>query len=252
MLTAGTGTTDVGLVRTNNEDFYSVDNEIQLYIVCDGVGGNNAGEVASGLACELTKTFIDGHIHILENYLNGHKKTKPILDLINNAVQTANLTVYDSGQENPEFHNMATTFTMLLVVGKKGFYAHIGDSQLYRVQNDEIEMLTTDHTIANEMLHEGTPEEEIPVRFHNILSRAIGLMGHTPIDTLAFDVQHGDRFLLCSDGLTNYVHEDDFIDGLFTLDHEESLNILVQGAKTGGGHDNITAILIDCFDENLI
>ena len=250
LLATGYGKTDIGLKRPNNEDYFKLDDDLQFYIVCDGVGGNAAGEVASCLACEATYMYLEAHMDILEQYLVGHRKSKNIYNLLHDAVQTANSTVLSAAVENPEYEDMATTLTLILILDDKVFYAHVGDSRLYIVRNDELHQITEDHTLANDLISTAPPEEHemLEQTYGNVLCRAVGIEEPIEIDVSAFDIEKYDRFLLCSDGLSSYINDKELEKVILTHDSEVAVDQLIVGSHKGGGNDNITVIVVDVFE----
>ena len=251
LLATGYGKTDIGLKRPNNEDYFKLDDDMQFYIVCDGVGGNNAGEVASCLACEAVYMYLEAHLEVLQQFLEGHRKMKNIYNLLHDAVQTANSAVLSTAAENVEYEDMATTLTLLLILDNKAFYAHVGDSRLYIVRDDELHCITEDHTLANE-LKLSAPEEEhdlLEQTYGNVLCRAIGIEEPIEVDVSAFDIERYDRFLLCSDGLSSYINDQELEKVILTHDSEIAVDQLIYGSHKGGGKDNITVIVVDVFQD---
>lgn len=239
----GIGKTDIGRVRSNNEDSVLVKNEPvgmlpNLYIVADGMGGHKAGEVASNLAIT---SCCDNLIYDASG--------EEILDTLIDAVRAANVTVFNYAAENTDCSNMGTTFVGCCVDGNTAYIAHVGDSRLYRIGADSIEQITTDHSYVGEMVRAGklTPEEAENHPDRNIITRALGTNASVEADGLVVNLKDDDILLLCSDGLNTMLKNDEILsivrrDGS-TL--EQRLDMLIDAANEKGGKDNISAILID-------
>jgi protein phosphatase len=236
-LRAGSAT-DVGRVRSNNQDSYlSAD---PLYAVADGMGGAAAGEVASATAIEaLNNGFLRADV--------------PSADLLIEAAQVANRAVWDQAEANPEMRGMGTTLVAIaLVDGPQLAIVNIGDSRLYVLHDGELRQITFDHNLVAEMVAEGritAAEAEFHPR-RNIMTRALGVEPEVPIDLFVEDPIPGDRYLLCSDGLPREV-SDDLIASLLNrfADPEEAARILVEEARNHGGNDNITVVVVDVVDD---
>ena len=250
----GKGITDTGLKRARNEDSILVDNEQHLYIVCDGVGGGGNGHIASKMAAESAASFIEkndsafhefyktGNIRILEN-------------LVKNAVQEACTTVFNASHKNPELTGMASTMTAVLFINDRAILGHVGDSRLYLARNNQVYLVTEDHTLGREARERhAMPEEEIKKnKLDHILNRSIGYFKSVEVDTLVFDILPGDELILCSDGLHNYIRNE--VQLLPMLDHEEvnsCLKEMIEFALRGGGSDNISVIIIQTKLEDSI
>ena len=233
------GATDVGLVRAHNEDNYLADE--RLFAVADGVGGHKAGEVASQTAVDtLRREFRE----LTTDGLIG-------------AVKTANRTVWDLAEANPEQRGMGTTLTAVALVDEGGeerlAVVNVGDSRAYLLQHGELEQLTEDHSLVEQLVREGqlTPEEAQVHPQRSIITRALGLDPEVEVDSWQLTPYRGDRFLLCSDGLTNEVSDDEIASTLRTVSEpEEAARQLVQEARNHGGSDNITCVVVDVVDDD--
>jgi serine/threonine protein phosphatase PrpC len=229
--------TDVGRVREGNEDSYMVHEP--LYAVADGMGGHQGGEVASKLALETLGRLT----------LEDSRDTAPNLA---NAVREANRAVLDKASTDPGLHGMGTTLTALVAGGNRVFLAHVGDSRAYLLRDGHMEQLTEDHTVVEGLVQEGRlsrQEAEIhPQR--SILTRALGVEGDVEVDEKSQDVREGDRILLCSDGLTGMVPEQEIGRILAELENpQRAAEALVDAANDAGGQDNITAVVLDVLPE---
>src|SRR3954452_25305761 len=233
------GATDTGLVRDHNEDKYLADE--RLFVVADGVGGHKAGEVASQTAVDtLQREF-----------------TEPTTDGLIDAVKTANRTVWDLAESNPDQRGMGTTLTAIALVDdgddERLAVVNVGDSRAYLLQHGELEQLTEDHSLVEQLVREGqlTPEEAQVHPQRSIITRALGLDPDVEVDSWELTPYKGDRILLCSDGLTNEVSDDGIASTLRSVsDPQEAANHLVTAARDHGGNDNITCVVVDVVDDD--
>jgi protein phosphatase len=233
------GATDTGLVRDHNEDNYLADE--RLFAVADGVGGHKAGEVASQTAVDtLQREF-----------------REPTTDGLIDAVKTANRTVWDLAESNPDQRGMGTTLTAVALVDEGGeerlAVVNVGDSRAYLLQQGALEQLTEDHSLVEQLVREGqlTPEEAQVHPQRSIITRALGLDPEVEVDSWELTPYKGDRILLCSDGLTNEVSDDEIATTLRSVsDAQEAARQLVDEAREHGGSDNITCVVIDVLDDD--
>lgn len=227
--------TDVGRVREHNEDSLFV--APPLFVVADGMGGHAAGEVASELAIQTISDLAPA-------YPNG-----PMLGM---AVETANQAVYNAAQENERRSGMGTTVTAAMVMGGRLVIAQVGDSRAYLLSRGTLQQLTHDHSLMAEMIDAGqiTPEEARVHPKRNYITRALGTSPTVRPDLYELNVSAGDRLLLCSDGLSGMI-DDDAIKQLLTTfrDPQTCAEQLVVAANEAGGHDNITAVVVDVGGE---
>jgi serine/threonine protein phosphatase PrpC len=243
--------TDVGKKREINEDSFLVDKKLNLFIVADGMGGHASGEVASKLAVhEFLKAVQAGH-DMVERYGKGDASVRPqeVLTLLENAVQAAGHAVYQKGQQEPEKRGMGTTTSALLIAGDRGFIAHVGDSRVYMLRAGQVVQLTEDHSLVNELIRRGRVTKEgfetSPYKaYKNAVTRAVGVYETVQGDTIDFELLPGDQFLLCSDGLHAYLTDARIIEMFKGDDVKQLPKRLVDLANAGGGHDNITAIVV--------
>jgi PPM family protein phosphatase len=232
--------TDKGIVREQNEDAVGAEADTGLLILADGMGGANAGEVASRLAVDLLLGYLLG---------NQTDNLESSESLIQESILTVNQAILDLAQQVPQYQGMGTT----LVVGwfTQGVlrYAHVGDSRLYRLRGGVFEQLTKDHTLIQEMVNLGdfaNIEEALMAGVPtNVLSRALGSEQEVEIDLAESDVEAGDIYLLCSDGLTGMLTDDEIQSVLEnkSLDMNQQVDELVDFACRCGGIDNISVIL---------
>ena len=241
--------TDPGRVRDHNEDCIEARPEIGLYVLADGMGGYNAGEVASGMATSL---IADG---LLETWQTadvdrmGRDEAKALSErLLREQVARANSAIFTTSQNNPECAGMGTTLVVCLFYDNFLTVAHIGDSRLYRLRGETMEQVTRDHSLLQEQLDSGliTPEEAKLSQNKNLVTRALGIDPTVEPEIHVYETQVGDSYLLCSDGLSDMVEDEEIRLTLLTLKTNPSLTVqqLVQAANDNGGRDNISAVLI--------
>ena len=221
---------DTGRRRRRNEDNYVV--EPPLFAVADGMGGAQAGEVASKLAASALE--------------GGRSEELDGLEQVNALIQNANRRIYDRASTDPTASGMGTTMTVALVEGMSVVIWHVGDSRAYLVRGDSMEQLTEDHSLVNELLKSGKlTEEEAHVHpQRSVITRAVGTDPDVDVDAFTIEAEDGDVFLICSDGLTDMVSDVDILDLIDRNrgDLEKAVRALVQFANKEGGEDNITAV----------
>jgi len=224
---------DIGQVREGNEDSYLV--IAPLYAVADGMGGHRGGEVASNLALETVQTLFEQGSGTLAEQ-----------------VEQANRAVFDRSQKDRSVSGMGTTLTAALIDGGRVHLAHVGDSRAYLFRAGELSLLTEDHTLVHKMVVEGEiTEEEAETHPHrSILTRALGVDAAVQVDESDVEVAGGDRILLCSDGLTGMVSDEQIQEILGrNPDPQPAVDELVKEANRAGGIDNITAVILDFVDD---
>ncbi len=241
--------TDKGKVRNQNEDSFFVDEDKNIFVVADGVGGQSAGEVASSLACKCISEF-------LLTKFNGKKHNKrQILDFHDKALDLANLEIITKSEAEYQCRGMATTAVILTIENNTAYISNVGDSRAYLVRDGEIIRLTEDHTLANKLVKEGKLKPEdcvdlektdaIPQLFHTI-TRAVGSEGGVLADGFALPLLENDIYLLCSDGLYGEVSDEELCSVIISAKSpQEACRELVVRANKNGGRDNITAIIIE-------
>jgi len=245
------GMTDPGKRRKRNEDRYHIDNELGLYIVCDGVGGHAAGNVASEKAAELVSQIILQQKPEIDAMSDSAEMALSLTRLVQEAVQTACRKIRILSQENNLYQGMATTLTMLLVSGDKGVMGHVGDSRLYMKREGKIHQLSNDHTIVNELLQQGvlSAEQAKSSPYAHVLTRSVGFDEGVQVDTLIFDVLPNDLFLLCSDGFSNSLPNNEQLESWLQADRLANLPLdLVKAANERDGSDNITVVVVSAFE----
>ena len=244
-----TGKTDVGQKRDHNEDALLLDPGLGLYVVCDGMGGHAAGEVASAHAVKTVQRVMQENLALIEEARKekGVDARDRLITVVEGAVNTACSEIFSMATADNGKAGMGTTLVMMLVVGGKGLMAHVGDSRLYMVRAGQIHQLSEDHSYTSEMVKRGkmTREQARTSPYANVITRAVGIQKNVQVDTLMFDMIPGDTFLLCSDGLHGYYDDpNDLADTLSQGDHDKIPDTLINTANTRGGKDNITAVVM--------
>ena len=224
------------------------DDELGLYIVCDGVGGNAKGEVASAESVDLVHSWVKRWRKTLKAHVADPtpENSGMVRRLLESAVQSACYMVFGMGQLDPRQKGMSSTLSSLLISADSAYIAQVGDSRVYLCRDGKAAQLTEDHTLVNFRLKLGliTAEEAANSPGKNVITRAVGHQDYVEVDTLELEIQPGDRFMLCSDGLHGYILDGE-VDGLLTGDREGVTNRLVELANERGGRDNITVVVCD-------
>lgn len=236
------GKSDVGMVREMNQDYYYIsddENEVKLYILADGMGGYKGGEIASKLAVTSAKNYIEN------NFTETPKDKDSLIQLIGSSVEYANMVVYEKSKEDPELEGMGTTLEICLVYNNKAYIAHIGDSRIYRIRKEFMRKITKDHSYVQKLVEDGTiTKEEAAVHpKKNMLMKALGCNAFVEPDVTIKGFLKGDTLIICSDGLTNLVTQDE-IYKIATSKFEYAPSDLIEKANKNGGYDNITVIVI--------
>ena len=222
--------TNVGKVRYNNEDSLAVI-EPETYVVADGMGGAQAGEVASRMLVETVKNFLSKHLQPYDE------------KILSQAILLANDKILNTARRHEEYHGMGTTATILSLGGRQAHFAHVGDSRLYLLRKNFFKQMTEDHSYVETLVRRGelTAEEARVHPMKNVLMQAVGAVTNLQIDTANFQTESGDLFLLCSDGLTNMVEDEDIAKILKTA--ANPADALIEAALNAGGKDNISVIV---------
>ncbi len=233
---------DIGKVRDMNQDSYYISGEesnLKLYILADGMGGYKGGEIASKLATASVKSYIESNID------NIIKDRDEILKLIKSAMEYANMVVYERSKEDAQLEGMGTTLEVCLIYNNKMYIGHVGDSRIYRIRKEFMRKLTTDHSYVEKLVKDGTITKE-QAHNHpkkNMLTKALGCTIFVEPDVTVKGFIKDDIILMCSDGLTNMIEEDE-IYNIIKQDYKSAPQRLVDKANENGGYDNITAIVI--------
>jgi protein phosphatase len=237
--------TDSGMVRSHNEDSIAADGEAGLAVLADGMGGYNAGEVASGIAVELIKSELKKALAGRKpEELNGQSAER----LITEHAGRANAAIYQAAQSQPQYSGMGTTLVVALWHDNHVSVGHIGDSRMYRLRAGVLEQVTRDHSLLQEQIDSGmiTKEQARHSQNKNLVTRAVGIDPEVETEVHTYPVQPGDIFLLCSDGLNDMVTDEDIQLTLASLAANLPLAAqqLVQQANDNGGRDNVSVILV--------
>jgi protein phosphatase len=245
------GLTDVGLQRDHNEDTFSCLDKYRLYVVADGMGGHQSGEVASSMAADAMRAFfdateredatwpfpVDPNLSLAENRLSA-------------AIKMANKHIFERSITEHALQGMGTTIVGLLLAPDRhvAYVAHVGDSRAYRVREGQISQLTRDHSLINDylMMMPDMPKEAMDVLPKNVITRALGMQDSVVVDLATEDIHEGDRFLLCSDGLSGQVSDERICEVLTDNpdDLQKAVQILVEESNEAGGEDNVTVVLV--------
>jgi serine/threonine protein phosphatase PrpC len=228
--------TDVGRVREGNEDAVRVDERLHLFAVADGMGGHRAGEVASATALEALRAAVAAG--------------RPISE----AIESANSAVFSKAHDDENLRGMGTTLTAaVLTDGDSIVIGHVGDSRAYRLHDDELEQITEDHSLVEELVREGrlTPEQAVVHPQRSIITRALGVDEQVQVDVYPLELAPGDRVLICSDGLTTMVRPADIARILRReRDPRRAAEMLVDAANAAGGEDNVSAVVVEAASDD--
>lgn len=233
---------DIGKIREINQDSYYISeslDEVQLYLLADGMGGYNGGEIASKLAVQSAKSYIE------DNFKETKKDKESIIKLIESSMEYANLVVYEKAKQNQDLQGMGTTLEIALIYNNKVYIGHIGDSRIYRVRKEYIRKLTQDHSYVQKLVKEGTITKE-QADHHpqkNMLMKALGCNVFIEPDVMVKGFLKDDILIMCSDGLSNLVGQEVLYQKA-SKDLEQATKDLVAIANENGGYDNITVVII--------
>lgn len=233
----------VGNYRENNEDRFLVDPQLRYFLVADGMGGQSAGEKASELAVELISEKLERNLRFEQD---DEKQTVSVID---EAVSFANTEIMALGELDPNYHNMGTTIAFVVAVGRMLYIGGVGDSRVYMLRQGKIEQLTKDHSLIQALLDAGTitPEEATTHRYRNVLYRYLGTKdGSAGTMPTRMQPQKGDRFVICSDGVTDGAKGDQLSRILQSeADAHQAAEKIVKAALDGGSKDNVTCVVIN-------
>ncbi len=245
--------TDVGMKRTHNEDYFSLIEDEQLFLVADGMGGHASGEVASKMAAETIGEFYQ-RTREDEDATWPYKMDRSLSYIENRLVcgiKLANLRIFETSNRDIRYKGMGTTIVSCMVSGDKAYVGHVGDSRVYRIRAGAIQQITRDHSLLEdykEAKPDMTEEEERNFPHKNVITRALGMRETVQVDIKAHQIQSGDLFILCSDGLSGMVPDEQI---LYIASNAKSLERavaeLVDAANRSGGTDNVTTLLLQCL-----
>jgi protein phosphatase len=255
MRITGWGASDVGRKRHHNEDSMLCNNELKLFAVADGMGGHLGGERASRMAVEILEREIEkarqeGLLAAPSSDLPPGEP-HPLRTILRRAVVAADQAIYETAMANPALAGMGTTLTVLLFSGNQAHMGHVGDSRAYLYRDGRARQLTEDHSWIQEQVRAGliSAEEAKESRFRNIITRSVGFEPSVEPDLTAMAVQAGDAFVLCSDGLSNYLSADEFGQVLTGHFYRDVAKVFVDMANERGGDDNVTCLVVYAGNE---
>ena len=227
---------DRGRKRASNEDTFGFSVDHGVYVVCDGMGGAAAGEIASAVA-----------VAEVVRLLTHRDGSNPLIVDAEEAVSTANQAIFSRAQSNKKLVGMGTTLVLLVVEDRCAWMLNVGDSRGYRLRNSRLEQITIDHSLVEEQIRQGRMSRQEALRspLRNVITRALGTQGSVTADVFELETEPGDLFLLCSDGLTREL-SDPLIESMLRLDlpPKDLCTRLVAAANEAGGHDNITTLVV--------
>ncbi|MFT7518572.1 MAG: serine/threonine protein phosphatase PrpC [Kiritimatiellia bacterium] len=237
--------TDVGLKRSHNEDNFLINEELNLFVVADGMGGHNGGEYASAICVNTVEEIVESMEMSDEIAVTEDDPVDSVREKLRYALRLSGRRIYEKAAESPEFHGMGTTAVALLIDHGNAFIAHVGDSRLYLVRDDRVEQVTEDHSFVARQVKAGvlTEEEAKTHRMRNVIYRSLGYQEDVEVDIQVRALRQGDRFLLCSDGLSGHVEPHEIYDYLTQYGPQESARRMIDLACERGGEDNITAVV---------
>ena len=251
------GKTDTGMVRESNQDNYCIDTAAGLYLVADGMGGRAGGEIASRMAVDCINEELQAQ---LESLLSRDLSTRRTL--LAQTVNAASLKIYERSLELPQYRGMGTTATLLWIPPKIAaaqkysrncIVAHVGDSRCYLLRAGLLYQVTEDHSLVNEQVKAGVLKKNDPLisQMRNVITRCVGYQEEEEVDTFTLEIFKNDRFLLCSDGLTNKVRDSEIAEMLGQADLCDAPTQLIALANSRGGEDNITVVIAHATEKVL-
>src|SRR5271169_4627214 len=247
------GQTDTGKVREHNEDTIAVDQDIGLLVLADGMGGYNAGEVASGIAVKTIVNLVREHVQREDLSVPDRESglSRPNI-ILRDAINRANKIIYQTARTQPQCEGMGTTVVAALFFDNKVTIAHVGDSRLYRQRSEKIEQVTMDHSLLQELVDRGfySAEEAQRAANKNYVTRALGVEANVDVEIQEHPVQRGDVYLLCSDGLSDMVEDDDIhlTISTFGANLDNATKQLIQLGNDNGGKDNISVVAAEVLE----
>src|SRR5678815_5235939 len=247
------GQTDTGRVREHNEDTIASDGDIGLLVLADGMGGYNAGEVASGIAVKTVLNLIREQVEREDLTILDRETglSRPSI-ILRDAIHRANKIIYQTARSQPQCEGMGTTVVSALFFDNKVAIAHVGDSRLYRLRHDKFEQVTMDHSLLQELVDRGfySAEEAQRAANKNYVTRALGVEPNVDVELQEAVVHKGDVYVLCSDGLSDMVEDDDIhlTISTFSANLDTVAKQLIQLANDNGGRDNVSAVMAQVLD----
>jgi protein phosphatase len=249
------GKSDVGRVRELNEDCIHTNKDLGFVVLADGMGGHQGGEIASAMAVSGIAQDLEDAASSLEQG-NEEEQSQAISNLLESTIAKVNSEIFVTSEANDQYRGMGTTVVVALTHNNKLHYAHVGDSRLYRLRNGELEQLTKDHSLINELLAQGfykTLEEAEQAGQKNVITRAVGIKNDVDTDVAETEVQENDMYLLCSDGLNDMISDEEIAETLKSnAGMEETLSQLIDKACEAGGRDNVSVMILKAGKRSLI
>lgn len=243
------GQTDIGKVRSVNQDTYKILPDNNIYIVADGMGGHAAGDKASQLAVKTISEILLQYNPETETLSpeDEEERSISIEEVLRFALESANEQILLASMGNQHLQGMGTTAIIALVHGGTLYLGHIGDSRTYLIRNEQIQQVSEDHSVVQQLVKAGaiTADEAESHPYKNVITKCLGMQNKIEPDTLVFPLEEGDRFLMCSDGLSNMVTNEVILEEIKrSSDPEPTCQSLIDLANDGGGTDNITVVLL--------
>ncbi len=238
------GITDVGLKRGHNEDNYLINEDLNLFVVADGMGGHAGGEYASAIAVNTVEEVVAA-IDVAGGDALADDPVEATRQKLREAIRLAGRRIFEKAKEQPEYHGMGTTAVVVLMEHGNAFVAHVGDSRVYHFRQDLAEQITEDHSLIAEKVRHGliSADEAKNHRMRNVITRSLGYQEDVEVDLSVRAARRGDIFLLCSDGLSGHVAADEMAEAVRTLAPQAAARKLVALACDRGGDDNISVII---------
>ena len=225
----------LGQKRAKNQDAFMLNEDENIYIVSDGMGGYAGGEIASQISIYSINDFIT---------INKNIPVEQVLDL---AIKQASNAIFDRAQNDSQLAGMGTTTTVLYLKEGNAFIAQVGDSRAYFFRDNHLWQITDDHSLVNEQVKAGhiTREEAKKYKFKNVITRSVGFHKNVEVDIYKLPVKANDKFLLCSDGLSNYFDDNEILDIISNNSINETAKYLIKETNMRGGDDNVTVLIVD-------
>ena len=244
------GLTHKGMKRDGNEDSFDVSVEEKLFMVADGMGGHNSGEIASKIAVETVANFF--RTTSMDDELTWPYRLDRKLNMAQNrlltAVKLANTRIFEISHRNTDYQGMGTTASCMYIENDTVYIGHVGDSRVYLQRTGEFQQITEDHSLLNQTLkiQKLTEDQITNFKHKNVLVRALGIIGEVEVDLLDMQGRAGDRYLICSDGLTNMLRDEE-LDHILkdSKDLQSAAQTMIDRANANGGNDNITVVLVE-------
>jgi protein phosphatase len=250
--------TDVGRKRKENEDRFCLDPALGLYVVADGMGGHAAGEVASRLAVETIQEWMEKYLSGADAALVGPApvSASPEAGFLLSSIQLANRIILDAAKQRREYAGMGTTVVAVLAQRDNVVLAHVGDSRIYRVRDGEIAQVSRDHSFVQDQVDSGiiSEAEAHQSQYRHMITRALGLKDTVEVDLTEQPAQVGDTLLLCSDGLSDLLDDEEILAAVreHAADLDRTCQVLVDRANAKGGDDNVTVLVVQVRTGNVV